>query len=106
MAKSTKEILEEEQLSLFQDTSPYEYEKCSHFSKNPKHTRLCGTLVSLGNFLHKDLGLKKIISDKVKLMSEIKNLNDEYQKPLSILYGKKGFDEIMYFLCFFLFLFF
>ena len=94
MAKSTKEILEEEQLSLFQDTLPYEYEKCSHFSKNPKHTRLCNTLVSLGQFLHKDLGLKKIISEKVRLMSEIKNLNNDYQEPLSMLYGKKGFEEI------------
>ena len=94
MAKSTKEILEEEQLSLFQDTLPYEYERCSHFSKNPRHTRLCNTLVSLGKFLHEDLGLKKIISDKVKLMSEIKNLNDDYQEPLSMLYGKQGFDEI------------
>ena len=85
MAKSTKEILEEEQLSLFQDTSPYEYEKCSHFSKNPKHNRLCGTLITLGKFLYDDLGLKEIISEKIKLMSEIKNLNDDYQEPLSIL---------------------
>jgi len=94
MAKSTKEILEEEQLSLFQDTSPYEYEKCSHFSKNPKHNRLCGTLITLGKFLYDDLGLKKIISEKIKLMSEIKNLNDDYQEPLSILYGKEGYESI------------
>jgi len=94
MAKSTKEILEEEQLSLFQDTSPYEYEKCSHFSKNPKHTRLCGTLITLGKFLYEDLGLKKIISEKIRLMSEIKNLNDDYQEPLSILYGKEGYESI------------
>ncbi len=94
MAKSTKEILEEEQLSLFQDTSPYEYEKCSHFSKNPKHNRLCGTLITLGKFLYDDLGLKKIISEKIKLMSEIKNLNGDYQEPLSILYGKEGYESI------------
>jgi len=93
MKKLIKQILKEEQLDLFGD-SGVEYERCSHFESNPQHRKLCYELYTLGTFLYKDLGLKDIIDEKIKLMGEVKDLNDQYQEPLEILYNTGKFKEI------------
>ena len=101
-----KEDLKEEQLDLFgggnktedelkwiKDVIP-SYERCSHFSSNPKHKELCFNLYTLGTFLYKDLGLKYIINQKIKLMGEVKDLNEKYQEPLELVYNTGRFDDI------------
>jgi len=93
MKKLIKQILKEEQLDLFGD-SGVEYERCSHFESNPQHRKLCYELYTLGTFLYKDLGLKDIIDEKIKLMGEVKDLNDQYQEPLEMLYNTGKFNEI------------
>jgi hypothetical protein len=93
MKNLIKQILKEEQLDLFGD-SGVEYERCSHFESNPQHRKLCYELYTLGTFLYKDLGLKDIIDEKIKLMGEVKDLNDQYQEPLEILYNTGKFKEI------------
>ena len=82
-----EEGLKEEQLDLFGDEEKGKdefkwikdvvpsYERCSHFSSNPKHKELCFNLYTLGTFLYKDLGLKNIINQKIRLMGDVKDLN-------------------------------
>ena len=78
--------MKEEQLDLFgdKDITP-SYERCSHFESNPKHKELCFNLYTLGTFLYKDLGLKNIINQKIKLMGDVKDLNEKYQEPLELV---------------------
>ena len=68
------------------------YRRCSHFDGDNK--TLCHNLDSLSYFLVDDLGLKDIINEKIKLMGEVKDLNDQYQYPLEILYNTNKFNEI------------
>jgi hypothetical protein len=91
-----KKILKEDQmeLDLFGGEEEKDYERCSHFEANPQHRKLCQDLNSLGPFLYKDLGLKNIINEKIKLMGEVRDLNDQYQEPLEILYNTGKFKEI------------
>jgi hypothetical protein len=94
-----KENLKEEQLDLFGDEEEGKdvipsYERCSHFEGNPKHKELCFNLYTLGTFLYKDLGLKNIINQKIKLMGEVKDLNEKYQEPLELVYNTGRFDDI------------
>ena len=98
--------LKEEQLDLFGDGEEGKdelkwikdvipsYERCSHFEGNPKHKELCFNLYTLGTFLYKDLGLKNIINQKIKLMGEVKNLNEKYQEPLELVYNTGRFGDI------------
>ena len=81
-----EEDLKEEQIDLFGGEDS-KYERCSHFSNNPKHKELCFNLYTLGTFLYKDLGLKNIINQKIRLMGEVKDLNDKYQEPLELVYN-------------------
>jgi hypothetical protein len=94
MKKLIKKILKEEQLELFGDENKNEYERCSHFESNPEHKKLCYELYTLGSFLYRDLGLKNIIDEKRALMGEVKDLNDQYQEPLEMLYKTGKFSEI------------
>lgn len=95
MEKLIKKILREEQfeLNLF-DGKESEYERCSHFDNNDQHKKLCYNLYILGSFLYRDLGLKNIIDQKRELMGQVEDLNDNYQKPLEILYNTGKFKEI------------
>ena len=96
LKESIKRILREEQmeLDLFGGEEKNKYERCSHFDSNPQHRKLCYDLYTLGTFLYKDLGLKNIIDEKIKLMGEVKDLNDQYQEPLEMLYNTGKFNEI------------
>lgn len=91
-----KKILQEDQLelNLFGDKGQIEYERCSNFDSSPKYKKLCYELYTLGSFLYEDLGLKTIINEKINLMGEVKDLNDQYQEPLEILYNTGKFKEI------------
>ncbi len=101
-----EENLKEEQLDLFGDEEEGKdelkwikdiipsYERCSHFEGNPKHKELCFNLYTLGAFLYKDLGLKNIINQKIKLMGDVKDLNEKYQEPLELVYNTGRFDDI------------
>ena len=101
-----KENLKEEQLNLFGDKEEGKdefkwikdvvpsYERCSHFEGNPKHKELCFNLYTLGTFLYKDLGLKNIINQKIRLMGDVKDLNEKYQEPLELVYNTGRFDDI------------
>ena len=101
-----EEGLKEEQLDLFGDEEKGKdefkwikdvvpsYERCSHFSSNPKHKELCFNLYTLGTFLYKDLGLKNIINQKIRLMGDVKDLNEKYQEPLELVYNTGRFDDI------------
>lgn len=93
--RETFKDLKEEQLDLFgdKDITP-SYERCSHFEGNPKHKELCFNLYTLGTFLYKDLGLKNIINQKIKLMGDVKDLNEKYQEPLELVYNTGRFDDI------------
>lgn len=103
---SEEEGLKEEQLDLFGDEEKGKdefkwikdvvpsYERCSHFSSNPKHKELCFNLYTLGTFLYKDLGLKNIINQKIRLMGDVKDLNEKYQEPLELVYNTGRFDDI------------
>jgi len=93
MRNLIKKILKEEKLDLFGDNGG-EYERCSHFESNPQHRKLCYELYTLGSFLYRNLGLKAIIDEKIKLMGEVKDLNDQYQEPLEMLYNTGKFKEI------------
>lgn len=86
--------LKEEQLDLFGSVGETKYERCSHFKGNESHRNLCYELYTLGSFLYKDLGLKDIINQKIKLMGEVKDLNDKYQNPLMLLYKTGKFNDI------------
>tara|TARA_R110000822_G_scaffold17344_6_gene58554 strand:+ start:1755 stop:2972 length:1218 start_codon:yes stop_codon:yes gene_type:complete len=88
-----EEDLKEEQIDLFGGEDS-KYERCSHFSNNPKHKELCFNLYTLGTFLYKDLGLKNIINQKIRLMGEVKDLNDKYQEPLELVYNTGKFGDI------------
>ena len=101
-----EEGFKEEQLDLFGDEEKGKdefkwikdvvpsYERCSHFSSNPKHKELCFNLYTLGTFLYKDLGLKNIINQKIRLMGDVKDLNEKYQEPLELVYNTGRFDDI------------
>ena len=101
-----KENLKEEQLNLFGDKEKGKdefkwikdvvpsYERCSHFEGNPKHKELCFNLYTLGTFLYKDLGLKNIINQKIRLMGDVKDLNEKYQEPLELVYNTGRFDDV------------
>jgi hypothetical protein len=103
---SEEEGLKEEQLDLFGDEEKGKdefkwikdvvpsYERCSHFSSNPKHKELCFNLYTLGTFLYKDLGLKNIINQKIRLMGDVKDLNEKYQEPLELVYNTGRFDDV------------
>ena len=98
--------LKEEQLDLFGDEEKGKdelkwikdiipsYERCSHFEGNPKHKELCFNLYTLGTFLYKDLGLKNIINQKIRLMGDVKDLNEKYQEALELVYNTGRFDDI------------
>lgn len=88
-----KKILKEEQLSLFGDTQT-SYVKCSHF-KNKDENELCLKIESLKSFLFEDygLGLKKIINSKLNKMMSPKDVNQEYQEPLKLLYDTKKYNN-------------
>lgn len=86
--------LKEEQLDLFGGVGETKYERCSHFKGNEQHRKLCYELYILGTFLYKDLGLKDIINQKIRLMGEVKDLNDKYQNPLMFLYKTGKFNDI------------
>ena len=86
--------LKEEQLDLFSGVGETKYERCSHFKGNESHRKLCYELYTLGSFLYKDLGLKDIINQKIRLMGEVKDLNDKYQNPLKLLYKTGKFNDI------------
>ncbi len=94
MKNIIKKILKEEQLELFGDENKSKYERCSHFESNPQHKELCFTLYTLGSFLYRDLGLRTIIDQKIKLMGQVEDLNDKYQEPLKLLYNTGRFKEI------------
>jgi len=99
MKEKIRQILRERQLELdlqakSSDTDETKYDRCSRYESNSKYKNLCLDLASMGSFLHKDLGLKNIINSKISLMGEIKDLNHQYQEPLSILYNKPNFEEI------------
>ena len=99
MKEKIRQILRERQLELdlqskSNDVDETKYDRCSYYESNSKHKNVCMDLASMGSFLHKDLGLKDIINSKTALMGEIKDLNQEYQEPLSILYNKPQFKEI------------
>ena len=101
-----EEDLKEDQLDLFGDEEKGKdelkwikdiipsYERCSHFEGNPKHKELCFNLYTLGTFLYKDLGLKNIINQKIRLMGDVKDLNEKYQEPLELVYNTGRFDDI------------
>lgn len=93
MKKLIKKILKEEKLDLFGNEET-NYERCSHFKDNEEHRKLCYELYTLGTFLYKDLGLKDIINQKIRLMGEVKNLNEKYQEPLELLYNTGKFNDI------------
>jgi hypothetical protein len=67
MKKLIKEILKEDQLSLFDDYKDTSYETCSHFT-NKDDNELCKRLSSFGSFLYSDygLGLQAIIDSKME----------------------------------------
>jgi hypothetical protein len=96
MKNLIKKILKEEQLSLFSDGEKVRYKLCSHYDNSPKDKELCVRLNNLGQFLYKQLGLRKIIDEKLKLLGVIDDLNQKYQKPLAILYNTGKFDNIKY----------
>ena len=96
LKEKIRKILRERQLELDLKSKEYgpDYERCSYFSYNTKYQEFCKELSGFRSFLHNDLGLKDIIDEKIKLMGEIKNLNQQYQEPLSLLYGNPNFKEI------------
>ena len=93
MRKTIKKILKEEQLSLFGD-QPIRYETCSHFTDKDEN-ELCNKIGSLKTFLYNDygLGLKNIINSKLDQMMELKDVNQEYQQPLELLYKTKKYNQ-------------
>lgn len=93
MRKTIKKILKEEQLNLFGDQTT-EYESCSHFT-NKDENELCHKIGSLKTFLYDDsgLGLKNIINSKLNQMMELKDVNQEYQSPLKLLYDTKKYNQ-------------
>lgn len=86
MKKLIKEILKEDQLSLFDNYKDTSYETCSHFT-NKDDNELCKRLNSFGSFLYSDygLGLQAIIDSKTEQMKEVLDLNQKYQLPLELL---------------------
>jgi hypothetical protein len=89
-----KEILKENQLSLF-GTQPTNYKSCSHFTDKDEN-ELCHKIGSLKTFLHNDygLGLKNIINSKLEQMMELKDVNQNYQLPLKLLYDTKKYNQL------------
>ncbi len=99
MKNLIKKILKEEQLDLFggeKEKNNPEYKLCSHYDNSPKDKELCLNLNNLGSFLYKDLDLRKIIDEKLKLLGITNNLNQKYQKPLEILYNTGKFSDIKF----------
>lgn len=93
MKETIKKILKEEQLNLFGDQST-KYETCSHFTDKDEN-ELCHKIGSLKTFLYDGygLGLKNIINSKLDQMMELKDVNQEYQKPLELLYNTKKYNQ-------------
>lgn len=93
LKKSIKKILKEEQLNLF-GGQPTRYKTCSHFTDKDEN-ELCHKIESLKTFLYNDygLGLKNIINSKLDQMIELKDVNQEYQKPLELLYDTKKYNQ-------------
>jgi hypothetical protein len=89
-----KKILKEEQLefNLFNDDT-HNYESCSYFA-NEDEKELCLKLESLRSFLFEDggIGLKKIINSKLEKMMKLMDVNQNYQRPLKILYDTKKYN--------------
>jgi hypothetical protein len=89
-----KKILKEEQLefNLFNDDT-HKYESCSYFA-NEDEKELCLKLESLRSFLFEDggIGLKKIINSKLEKMMKLMDVNQNYQRPLKILYDTKKYN--------------
>jgi hypothetical protein len=99
MKNLIKKILKEEQLDLFggeKEKNNHEYKLCSHYDNSPQNKKLCIRLNNLGQFLYKDLGLRNIIDEKLKLLGVTADLNQKYQKPLQILYNTGRFNQIKY----------
>jgi hypothetical protein len=93
MRNTIKKILKEEQLDLF-GVQTTKYESCSHFT-NKDENELCHKIGSLKTFLYDDsgLGLKNIINSKLNQMMELKDVNQEYQAPLKLLYDTKKYNQ-------------
>lgn len=93
MKETIKKILKEEQLSLFDDGIT-NYKSCSHFTDKDEN-ELCRKIESLKTFLYNDngLGLKNIINSKLEEMMALKDVNQDYQLPLKILYDTKKYNE-------------
>lgn len=81
--------------------SDVEYTDCSRF-ENKDQYRTCKRIVTLKSWLHRDLGLKDIINDKIdELKTEIPNeLKDNFIKGADMLYrlGKITQNQKDYFI--------
>jgi hypothetical protein len=92
MKNIIKKILKEEQISLFGGES--EYKTCSHFTDKDEN-ELCNKIHDLRSFLFdkSGLGLHDIIMTKIEQMTELMDVNKDYQLPLKLLYDTKKYNN-------------
>ena len=95
MKNIIKKIIKEE-INDFGWTKGVEpkYNRCSHFSGEDKE--LCLKIDTLKTFLVYDLGLKNIIEGLLNTIKEVKDINDEYQEPLELLYNTGQYPDIKF----------
>ena len=93
--ESIRRILREDQLKLdLFDEKPKKYKPCSNFTDKDEN-ELCLKIDSLNTFLYENsgLGLKNIINSKLNQMMSLRDVNENYQEPLKLLYDTKKYNQ-------------
>jgi hypothetical protein len=69
------------------------YQGCSHFT-DPNANKLCKKISGLRAWLHRDLGMRKVVDDMLKGLKVVQDLTDKYQEPLRILHDTGNYHDI------------
>jgi len=69
------------------------YQGCSHFT-DPNANQLCRKISGLRAWLHKDLGMRKVVDEMLKDLKVVQDMTEKYQEPLKILHDTGKYPEI------------
>jgi hypothetical protein len=69
------------------------YQGCSHF-QDSNANQLCKKISGLRAWLHRDLGMRKVIDDMLKDLKVVQDMTEKYQEPLKILHNTGKYPEI------------
>jgi hypothetical protein len=70
------------------------YKLCSHFQGNWNTFQLCKKINGLKSWIHRDLGMRKVVDDMLGDLKVVQDLTDKYQEPLRILHDTGKYPEI------------